>query len=151
MSRFPSRWPSTVYVYTERQISISHCSHARVRVTSRKAQPEGLKWSKTLYLNRLPLSTKLKILRGSIEWLFVTEADSRSSTEDSMAETRRHWSVDGLYERLSLSLRVFHELNLSTLIRWFHVYTTSQIYDATMLMKQGTLASRYQGTHLNLL
>ena len=88
ISRFPSWWPGTIYVFTEQHVAASKCPHSRVRVTSQKTPPDDLKWTKTLHLNRLPLRTKMKILSGQIKWLFITEADSRSSTEDSVSKTK---------------------------------------------------------------
>ena len=80
-SRIPSRWPSTVYVYTENTLPMLHDTDCRVRVSRKKGAPDGLRWSKTLHLNKLPLDTKVRILSGQIKWLFVMQADSRRSTE----------------------------------------------------------------------
>jgi len=82
-SRFPSRWPGTVYVYTKSALSKSQDSANRVRVSTKNVAPNGLRWSNTLHLNKLPLETKVKILTGQIKWLFVMQNDSRSSTNSS--------------------------------------------------------------------
>jgi hypothetical protein len=82
-SRFPSRWPGTVYVYTKSALSKSQDSANRVRVSTKSVAPDGLRWSNTLHLNKLPLETKVKIITGRIKWLFVMQNDSRSSTNSS--------------------------------------------------------------------
>jgi len=82
-SRLPSRWPGTVYVYTEVARSTYHENESRVRVSTRKVAPDGLRRSNTLHLNKLPLGTKVKILTGQIKWLFVVQHNSRKSTNSS--------------------------------------------------------------------
>lgn len=90
LSRFLSRWPGKIYVYTDNAVAVSQGSQPRRRITSKKGQPANLRWSKTLHLEKLPIGTKLGIISGRIQWLFVTHADSRSSTEsDDVSRTGR--------------------------------------------------------------
>lgn len=81
-SKLPSRWPGTVYVYTQSALSASSplANHHRVRVSGKKGAPEGLRWSKTLHLSKLPLLTKIRILSGRIKWLFVVPEDAQRAT-----------------------------------------------------------------------
>lgn len=76
-SKLPSRWPGTVYVYTQSALSAPQDTTLRACVSRKKGAPDGLRWSKTLHLNKLPLETKVRILSGRIKWLFVVQADSR--------------------------------------------------------------------------
>ena len=57
-----------------------HEADCRVRVSRKKGAPDGLRWTKTLHLNKLSLDTKVRILSGQIKWLFVLQTDSRRST-----------------------------------------------------------------------
>jgi hypothetical protein len=70
-----------VYVYTENTLSMPRDTDCRVRVSRKKGAPDGLRWAKTLHLNKLSLDTKVRILSGQIKWLFVLQADSRRSTD----------------------------------------------------------------------
>jgi len=82
-SKFPSRWPRTVYIYTEVATSTYQDHESRVRVSTKKVAPDGLRRSKALHLNKLPLGTKVRILTGQIKWLFVVQHNSRKSTNSS--------------------------------------------------------------------
>jgi hypothetical protein len=83
ISRLPSRWPGKVYVYTESDVITSQKSDYRVRITTQKVGPDGLRWSKTLHLEKLDVETKIQILLGRIKWLFILQGDSRKPTVSS--------------------------------------------------------------------
>jgi hypothetical protein len=68
----PSRWRNTVYVHTQSCGSKSAGSKPPC-VTSSKRPPEGLRWSRTLHLGKLPIGTKFRLMSGNIKWLFVTQ------------------------------------------------------------------------------
>lgn len=71
-------------MFIESSAATSKISGSRVRITSKKREPKGLRWMKTLDLGKLPMETKIKVLCGNIEWLFISQADSRRSTSESL-------------------------------------------------------------------
>ena len=82
ISKLPSRWSRTVYVYTDSLRSTD--SNAYFQVTSDKANNKSLRWLKTIHLGKLPAEVRFKVLLGNIKWLFIADNDSRSSTESSV-------------------------------------------------------------------
>src|ERR1700712_4819464 len=89
ISRLPSRWCRTVYVYAESCAPGSFVSgptalEPRIRVTSKKGEPDALRWKSTIHLQKLPPGAKFMVLLGLIDWLFILEnVDSRTSTLES--------------------------------------------------------------------
>ena len=104
-------------MYTESSAATPKTSGSRVRITPKKREPKGLRWTKTLNLGKLPMETKIKILCGNIEWLFVSQADSRRSTSESMDKKvppQPFWTClrQRLYSQLSsviLYVKSFHQ------------------------------------------
>lgn len=84
VSKLRTKWPGAIYMYTESSAATPKTLGSRVRITSKKREPKGLRWTKTLNLGKLPIETKMRVLCGNIEWLFVSQADSRRSTSESM-------------------------------------------------------------------
>jgi hypothetical protein len=81
VSKIPSRWTNTVYLYADntRAIHADSC----LWVTSKKGQSDGLRWMSTIHFGKLPIEIRVQVLFGQIQWLFITENGSRSSTESS--------------------------------------------------------------------
>jgi len=81
ISKVPSRWCRTVYVYDSGMFAAHDDSN--FFITSKKGQGDDLRWMSTIHLEKLPLSVRGRVFTRQIKWIFVTNNSSRSSTESS--------------------------------------------------------------------
>jgi len=79
ISKIPSRWTRTVHVYSKgNPILLEDESYL---LTSKKGQQDGLRWMSTIHLEKLPWNVRAGVFTRQIEWIFITNTGSRSSTE----------------------------------------------------------------------
>ncbi len=84
ISKLPSRWSGTIYVFEETITQSNQYSGPRVRITTKRKNPPGLFHHSTIHLAKLPMNIKIQIMFGQINWIFILRnTGSRKSTWSS--------------------------------------------------------------------